>query len=85
MKTIVTFLCLVGLAGSALAAEKKVLTLKECYQKALLQSESLAIQTENLNIAEAHYQQALAEALPHISGNASELIQDTPPSGGGAT
>lgn len=53
-----------------------ILTLQECFQKALKQSETLGIQEQTLQIAEAHYLQALGTALPHLNVNGSEMLQD---------
>lgn len=65
-----------GFLPGSLAAEP-VLTLRESFQRALVRSESLAVQEENIRIAEAHVMQARGLVLPHVSVNASELIQDT--------
>ncbi len=67
-----------GLAASTGGAdETQVLTLQESYQKALQQSESVAMSEQNIRIAEGHYLEALGSVLPHISVKASELLQDT--------
>ncbi len=63
------------------AEEAQTLHLKTCFEKAVIHSETLAIQEESLKIAEAHYLQALGTVLPHISVKGVEFIQDT--SGGG--
>jgi len=68
------FLCL---TAPDAGAEGGVLTLKESFERALTRSETLAIQDQNIRIAEAHYLQALGTALPQIEVRASELIQDT--------
>lgn len=71
-------------AGPAWA---ETLTLRESFEKALTRSESLAIQEQDIRVAESHVMQAWGTALPHLSVNASEFIQDTSvgTSGGGTT
>ncbi len=61
----------------AWASEGKVLTLKECFQAAIVQSETLAMSEQSIRIAEAHYWQALGTVLPHIGVKGTEFIQDT--------
>jgi len=55
----------------------RALTLEECYAKALVQSEALQIQGEDLKQAEAQYRQALSGILPNLKFNLTSLIQDT--------
>jgi len=55
----------------------ETLTLRESFEKALVQSESTAIKEQDIRIAEAHVLQAWGTTLPHLSVNASEFIQDT--------
>ncbi|MBI1910122.1 MAG: TolC family protein [Deltaproteobacteria bacterium] len=69
---LVTFL-LTGLNASA--GELKTVTLQDCYNKALKQSATLAIQEETIRIAEAHYLQALGTALPKINAKGTEFVQ----------
>ncbi len=57
------------------------LTLQEAFHKALVRSESLAIEEQNIRIAEAHYTQTLGTVLPHLDAKATEFIQDTNNSG----
>lgn len=72
---------LCALSSTTWAGE--TLTLKECYQRALTRSETVAIQEDTIRIAEAHYLQALGTVLPHLNAKATEIIQDT--SGNGST
>jgi outer membrane protein TolC len=58
-------------------AGEGILTLRECFEKALQQSETLGIREESIRIAEAHYLQALGTVLPHLNVKATETIQDT--------
>ncbi|MBI3292522.1 MAG: TolC family protein [Elusimicrobia bacterium] len=59
------------------------LTLQDCYHLALQRSEDLKTQSENIAQAEARYQQALGNVLPHLSFNVSESLQDTSGISGG--
>lgn len=73
------------LAASGAGAENGVLTLRESFERALTRSETLAIDEQDIKIAEAHYLQALGTVLPHIEVRANELLQDTAPVSGGDT
>ncbi|MBI4410881.1 MAG: TolC family protein [Deltaproteobacteria bacterium] len=53
------------------------MTLLDCFQAALKQSEMVAISDSEIRAARARYQQVLGTLLPHLSVNASELLQDT--------
>ncbi|HSA59366.1 MAG TPA: TolC family protein [bacterium] len=73
----------VCLAAPAAGADGGVLTLKESFKRALTRSETLAMEGQDIKIAEAHYLQALGTVLPHIEVRANELLQDTAPVSGG--
>ncbi|MBI4208353.1 MAG: TolC family protein [Deltaproteobacteria bacterium] len=66
-------------------AEEASLTLEQCFQETLEQSESLAIQDESIRIAQAQYQQALGSVLPHLALQASNRFQDTVNDGSNGT
>lgn len=83
MKKLIYFLLLVLPLGPLSAAPTSQLTLKEAYQRALKQSESVAFQALNIELAEAHYQKALSTVLPHLEGNVTETIQDGTSNGSG--
>jgi len=80
MKRKFSFAVLLLLIGAPAFAGGNALTLEEAFQKAVARSESLAIKDEDVRVAAAHYLQALGTVLPHLDVNASEIIQDTPPS-----
>lgn len=46
---------------------QKQLTLSECYQLALVQSEHIAIDADQIKIAEAHFLTALSTITPHVA------------------
>lgn len=71
------------LAASAARGNDPVLTLAKSFEMAFARSETLAIGEQDVRIAEARYLQVLGTVLPHINVDASELIQDTAPTGGG--
>ena len=75
-KTALSFLASLCLFPAVWAGDG-VLTLRECFEKALHQSETLGIREESIRIAEAHYLQALGTALPRLNVKATETIQDT--------
>ncbi len=77
MRRLIPAIFLLVWTSSAGAEASGALTLRQAYEKALAQSESLAIQEQTIRIAEAHYLQALGTVLPHINVVASEFIQDT--------
>ncbi|MDP2921807.1 MAG: TolC family protein [Candidatus Omnitrophota bacterium] len=53
------------------------LTLDECYQLALKQSETIAINSEIIKEAEAHFTQALGAILPQVSFVRTQTNQDS--------
>ena len=55
---------------------KNFITLKECFELALAQSESLAIDEQDIKIAEAHFKEALSTALPQLSFNGQAFYQE---------
>lgn len=65
---------LISCLASAAHAEG-TLNLEQCYKMALNQSETVAIQEQTIQIAAAHYIQALGTLLPHISIIATEQLQ----------
>ncbi len=67
------------------AQETNTLTLQQAFQKALNQSESLAIREEDIHIAEAHYRQALGTVLPQLNAKGTEFLQDTNGASDGST
>jgi outer membrane protein len=71
------------LMGSSVVAAERImeLDLNDCYQRALIQSESLAIGAESIKQAEARYRQALSATLPEVNLVARERLQNR--SGGG--
>lgn len=71
------FFTLLFLFSSPVGAADDVLSLKEAYASALQNSETLAIQTQNEKIAEAHRLQAWGTTLPHLDAAGSEKIQDS--------
>ncbi len=67
--------------GSALAAEEKAapagaLDLWQCYQKAVRQSETVAISEEGIKQAEEQYRQAWSGIPPRLSFGWQEIYQD---------
>lgn len=58
------------------------LNLKHCYDLALIRSEMIAMDTELIKQAEAHYLQALGIMLPHVGFEMTEIQQDTGKDGG---
>ncbi len=57
--------------------EKQPLTLKDCYKLALKQSELIAVNSELIKQAEAHFLQALGTLLPQVSFSHAETRQDS--------
>lgn len=55
---------------------KNIITLKECFELALTQSESVAIDEQDIKIAEAHFKEALSTALPQVSFNGQAFYQE---------
>lgn len=60
-------------------------TLAECYQAAIRQSETAAVQKEAIEQAEATYRQAIGAVLPNISGTGTYLVQESVNNGVGGT
>ncbi|MFH0763521.1 MAG: TolC family protein [Candidatus Omnitrophota bacterium] len=54
------------------------LTLSDCYKMALRQSEKIAIDADEIKIAEARFLQALSIMLPHISFVSADIQQARP-------
>ncbi|MCX5678690.1 MAG: TolC family protein [Candidatus Omnitrophica bacterium] len=71
-----------------LSQVRPALTLSDCYQMSLVQSEIIAISADLIKVTEAHFLQALSIGLPHVSFQSSDFqqadatIEDT---GGGAS
>lgn len=59
-------------------------TLRDCFEKALRQTETIPLQAERIAQLNARYRQALGGILPRLTFNATELIQDTDPGGDAA-
>ncbi|MFA6321018.1 MAG: TolC family protein [Candidatus Omnitrophota bacterium] len=57
-------------------------TLADCYQMALIQSEIIAINTDLIKEADAHYLIALSEILPHVSFISTDYQETIPPDKG---
>ena len=55
------------------------LTLPDCYLMALIQSEILAINTDLIKEADAHFMIALSTILPHVSFISNDFQQTVPP------
>jgi len=64
-KALIALLILLPSAAGTIQAETP-LTLEECYQRALVQSETVAIDKEKLAETEAEFKQALGSALPSL-------------------
>ncbi|MDO8526931.1 MAG: TolC family protein [Deltaproteobacteria bacterium] len=65
-----------GLFLNNFARAEHPLTLRDCYELALKQSETVAIQEANIRIAEKKFAQAIGAVLPHIHFKGSEFLQD---------
>ena len=74
---IIAVICLLPLQGFAENAKPDKLTLEECYQLALKQSETIAINSELIREAEARFTQALGALLPQVSFAWSQTNQDS--------
>jgi outer membrane protein len=61
------FIFILFFAGLAHAESAKALSLDDCYRLALKRSESLAMNREEINIAQAHFLQAFGTILPRAS------------------
>ncbi len=57
--------------------EGKTLTLRDCYNLALANMETIAIDAQRIKEAEAHFLQALAIVLPHASFASTDTYIDT--------
>jgi len=69
---------LLSLASAAeTAAADSPLTLEECFQLALKQSETIAVNQEKIKEAEGRFKQALGTILPHISFAVDKTWEDT--------
>lgn len=64
-------LCLAAIGWGNIVHASQKLTLQDCYQLALKQSEKIAIQQEQIKEAEGRFFQALSGALPKASFNYS--------------
>jgi outer membrane protein len=58
----------------------KSLTLEDCYDLALKQSELIAINEDMIKTTEARFLQALSIVLPHLSFKATYFREESPPS-----
>ncbi len=66
----------VSLVFAARLASAEMLTLRQCYQLCLQQSERLGITLEEVRSAQGRYQQALATLLPKVSVRVGHQWQD---------
>ena len=64
---------------------QRALDLTQCYQLAKKQSETLRIETEQIDQAEQQFRQVFASVLPNISFQASQKYQQRNAGGGGLT
>jgi len=78
MKILLSCLIILFLScGVSRAADNEApLTLKDCYNLSLKQSESIAINNETIKEAEAHFIQSLGLLLPHASFSSTEYWKD---------
>src|SRR3989338_1317668 len=67
---------IVLLLVSHLCFAQNTLTLQECYQLALKQSERVAIEEADIKSSNAKYSQAIGSILPKISFKGTEFLQD---------
>ncbi len=66
-------------AETAVPADENVpLTLRDCYKLALKESEFIAIDSEQIKIAEAHFLQAFGTLMPQASFSRYDLRQHSP-------
>ncbi len=75
-KMVFILVFLLNLSG-LLCAEELSLTLQECYQRALKQSETIAIQLEHIDEIKAQAMQAMSVGLPKVSFMYTDKWQDT--------
>ena len=74
---VLTGIWMSGLPAYPVSAEAmKLLTLADCYQMALKQSEEVAIHAEAIHEAEGRFKQSLSGILPHVSFYSSDKRQD---------
>ncbi len=76
---VIIILLILFFSGRLFAQEKPIpqkMTLDECYQYALKQSERVGISAEAINEAADRFTKILGEVLPHININAQEFLQD---------
>ncbi len=62
-------------------SDPALLTLKEAYRLALKQSESVAAKSEELNVAQGHFYQALNVVMPKVNFVMTRSEQDVPTEG----
>ncbi len=74
---IIAIIYLLPLQSFAENVKSDKLTLEECYRLALKQSETIAINSELIREAEAHFTQALGTLLPQVSFAWSQTNQDS--------
>jgi len=67
------------------ASQPPALTLHDCYQLTLKQSETIAINEEFIKEADAHFLSALGIMLPHASFSSTDFKQDKLSPGGSST
>ncbi len=79
MKRILSFVCILFLLPLTLfgAPKEQRLSLEDCYELALRQSETLRISQEEIKIASARFLQRLGLVLPRIGITYTEILQDT--------
>ena len=74
---IIVFIFLFACApASSASSDDKPLTLSDCYALALKRSETIAIDAEHINEADARFTQALGTALPHVSFSSTDTKRD---------
>lgn len=66
-----------GFAEDSSSRVAEVLSLKECYELALKQSETIGIAEESIKAAEARYQSALRSLFPEFTLNVSERFRNS--------
>ncbi|MCX5716290.1 MAG: TolC family protein [Candidatus Omnitrophica bacterium] len=72
-------ICVIALINCGVAFSQESgeqYTLARCYELALKQSETIAIDVEHFNVAQAHFIQALGTILPHVSFSYTDIRQD---------
>ena len=69
-------LIFLGFSWSLGADEPKVLTLKDCYQLALKQSEEISLRQELITETEGRFMQSLSGVLPKVSFSSVDKRQD---------